>query len=352
MKRLALVLLSLLLLPAVSYSTTVQVPVAYGFDLDTPTETADDDQVVALTNLLASATYTIAAQPDVPRNITITCVDTGASITVGTVTVTGTDVNGSTITEVLDLSAALTLTGTKVFASVTSVVSAGVATLGGGGDETIKVGSGAVVAPIYCSFSGPHRSPCTAVTTGSSTTVTGLAACEAFAGVAVGDMIEVQGQIRYVASRTSASEVVVGPTALTLRATGVSFNYYTKVCGYGDTYGWVDTSNAFSGSIRFVLSADSLTADSGGKVSAFTDCRYKGVGIVRAQTIADALAAARLPGVWTAGTNGGTESGYAFIQTEMCPEARLGLSFNSAHSDDASDTGIERINAAIAYDVR
>jgi hypothetical protein len=329
---------------------TIVIPVAYGFDLDTPTIVADDDRIVTVVNLAGTGTYTIAAQPDVPRNLTVTVVDTGPSITTGILTATGTDVNGDVATETFDLTGpTLTFTGAKIFASVTGFSSTGVATLGGAGDETLKVGVGAVIAPIFCSYTGPHRGPKQIVTSGSSTTVTGLASADAFDGVAVGDMLLIGEQTRYVAARANAHSITVGPTTINLSTSGVGFDYKTLSCGYGDTYGWVHTSDAVGGSVRVVMSADALTADSGGKVSVVTDCKYDKVGIVHGQTIADALAAARKPGVWTAGTNGGTENAYAFLQTEVCPDTRVGLMFNSGHADDASDTGVERINVDVVY---
>jgi len=105
---------------------------------------ATTNRIVSSVNL-TNTTFTIAAQPDIPRNITIAVTDTTPSITAGTVTATGQDPSGVTVTEVLDLSSALTLTGTKIFAKVTSVVAAGVTVLGGSGDETIIVGVGAVI---------------------------------------------------------------------------------------------------------------------------------------------------------------------------------------------------------------
>jgi len=102
---------------------------------------ADDDAIVTSVNL-TNTTLTLAGQPDVPRNITITVTDTTPGITAGTVTVTGQDAGGVTVTETLDLSSALTLTGTKIFGKVTSAAVAGATALGGAGDETIKIGWG------------------------------------------------------------------------------------------------------------------------------------------------------------------------------------------------------------------
>lgn len=106
---------------------------------------ATTNRIVASVNL-TNTTFTLAAQPDVPRNITITVTDTTPSLTAGTVVVTGLDCTGTTVTETLTFPT-LTLTGTKIFASVTSVVASGIPgpNLNGGGDETIVVGVGNVI---------------------------------------------------------------------------------------------------------------------------------------------------------------------------------------------------------------
>lgn len=89
--------------------------------------------------LIANGTLTIAAQPDTPRNLTVTVTDGDVSITAGTVTITGTSPTGLTQTDVLTLPT-LTLTTTNVYASVTSVVVASLA--GNGAGDNIKVGIG------------------------------------------------------------------------------------------------------------------------------------------------------------------------------------------------------------------
>jgi len=90
---------------------------------------------------IANGAQTIAHQPDVPRNITITVTDANASIDAGTVTVTGTDISGNPVSEVMTMPANLTKTGTKTFKKITSVV---VASLHGQeAGDTIVVGIGA-----------------------------------------------------------------------------------------------------------------------------------------------------------------------------------------------------------------
>lgn len=92
---------------------------------------------------IANGSLTIAhATLNPARNITIAV--TTSTITAGTVTVTGTNfITGKTDTEVLDLSAATSLTGTKVFSVISSVVVAGLAD--NDPADTIIVGAGATV---------------------------------------------------------------------------------------------------------------------------------------------------------------------------------------------------------------
>jgi hypothetical protein len=105
---------------------------------------ADNDRIVVSVNL-TNVALTIAAQPDVPRNLTCDVTDTTPSITAGTITFVGKDPKGRTITEVMDLADSLTFVGEKIFASVTSATVAGATVLGGSGDETVIVGVGNVI---------------------------------------------------------------------------------------------------------------------------------------------------------------------------------------------------------------
>lgn len=102
---------------------------------------ADNDRIVTTVDW-ADGTLSIAAQPDCPRNITIALTDADNSVT-GTITVTGKDAQGRTVVETmspLGTGAGKTLTGTKIFASVTSVVISGSA--GATTDDEVIVGVG------------------------------------------------------------------------------------------------------------------------------------------------------------------------------------------------------------------
>jgi len=101
----------------------------------------DDDAILSEVNL-TNTTFTPDHQPDVARCIVVTITDTTPSITEGTVTISGTDINGDNLTVAIDCSSgAGDYVTAKAFASITSIVASDFATLGGSGDETIKVGT-------------------------------------------------------------------------------------------------------------------------------------------------------------------------------------------------------------------
>jgi len=109
---------------------------------------ADPDRIVVSTNM-KNGTYTIAAQPDVPRNITVThAIVAAGTDTLGTITVVGTDANDAALTEVITPSAGILVAGTKAFKTVTTVTGAGWTITGG--NDTIMVGVGTVIG--YSSF--------------------------------------------------------------------------------------------------------------------------------------------------------------------------------------------------------
>lgn len=118
---------------------------------------ADDDAVLLVTNLLNNHTYVPngAGIGSDPRIITVTVVDTSASITAGTVRIIGTDAFGVSQQEDVDIAGgAGTYSTTNRFKTVTSVVTLNdVVTLGGSGDETVKVGI-AIVSNSFSAITG------------------------------------------------------------------------------------------------------------------------------------------------------------------------------------------------------
>lgn len=105
---------------------------------------ADVDRIVTSADWSDGA-LTIAAQPDMPRNITAVLTDANASITAGLLTIVGVDHAGRAVTEVMDITDGLTFTGTKIFASVTSATISGTAGVPASGTDVVTVGIGNVI---------------------------------------------------------------------------------------------------------------------------------------------------------------------------------------------------------------
>lgn len=296
---------------------------ARAYDLSTPTIAATTNRIVASVNL-TNTTFTLAAQPDVPRNVTIAVTDTTPSITVGTITVTGFDVNGATITEVLDLSTALTLTGTKVFASVSSVVSAAAATLGGAGDETIIVGVGSVVGYIYCASSERTRGTANIYTTSSSVTVTASGGSP-FSTLAVGDeiFVLVSGSElrRTIATKNGSGASITVDTAIDLSAnstTGYPFNYRHRACGTADTDGWID----IAGAIEKLVFIDVLALTATGGVDYSIECRGTADNLTPRRLLTGNIASAIVTAV-------PSTTFLPVVVTEPCASLRVGAKFGT-----------------------
>jgi hypothetical protein len=105
---------------------------------------AGTTDVCSAQNLVEDTAITIdGVQPDVPRSLVLTVVDTTASITTGYIECVGINQNGELIEEDVDVSAgAGTYNTDNAFAIVNSVTPRDMATLGGAGDETLAVGFG------------------------------------------------------------------------------------------------------------------------------------------------------------------------------------------------------------------
>lgn len=90
-------------------------------------------------NLTTPTSFAINAQPGgEAKQIAIIITDTTASIVAGTITITGTDLNGGVISEAISIAGgAGTYITDRMFATVATVISASITVLGGSGDETI-----------------------------------------------------------------------------------------------------------------------------------------------------------------------------------------------------------------------
>lgn len=93
------------------------------FELGAPV-VEDTDKIVVSADMKVG-TYTIAAQPDVPRNLTLTHTAGGTADTLGTVTVLGTNIDDEVISEVFTPVSGTKVVGTKAFKTVTSATGAG-----------------------------------------------------------------------------------------------------------------------------------------------------------------------------------------------------------------------------------
>jgi len=111
---------------AIAPNRALQTVNVYAIDLGAPA-LASANRIVAST-AMAVGTYTIAnatSADSLPRNVTVTSTATSTADTQGTVTITGTNVEGTTITEDIVPVTATTVAGNKAFATVTSVTHAG-----------------------------------------------------------------------------------------------------------------------------------------------------------------------------------------------------------------------------------
>ncbi len=104
---------------------------------------ADVDRIVTALDPIADGALTVAAQPDVPRNLTMTIVDANDS-TSGVCTVIGKNFANEVIQEVFPFSAAGASVGSLLFAQVTSAVVS--AEAGAASGDTISLGVGDKIA--------------------------------------------------------------------------------------------------------------------------------------------------------------------------------------------------------------
>lgn len=341
---LAFAAVSCLCLPLQSSAAqAVTHPLFAVYDLDTPTEVADTNQVVVSVDW-ADGALALAAQPDVPRNLTSTLTDGDTSCS-GTLTFVGLDVDGNALTDAVTAAQARAgWTGTNVYASVTSATISSASGCGAGAD-TVVVGTGSTVAPIYCSLGDPRDGSGGQIKTTGTSSTTDAVTGTPFDLVAVGDQITVQIQpaatmIRYVASKASGAQITVraagqAADAWSLPATlGYPWSYRTQSCGYGLGSGWVPAP----GSSTLYLALEQLSATGG--VVASLECRVAGGPPIPIQLWTSTYTTAILPG---------QPGGYSLPVGEDCEALRLGLRFGT--NDDATDTDAtatrEQITASI-----
>lgn len=104
----------------------------------------DDVDRIVVDVHMAVGPYTIAAQPDVPRNITCTCAAAdGAVDTLGTVVIVGTDRADQVITETITPVTGNIVGTTRAFKTVTSITHVGWVI--GAGNDHISFGVGGLI---------------------------------------------------------------------------------------------------------------------------------------------------------------------------------------------------------------
>ena len=103
---------------------------------------ASPASVVASVNLANGALTLLQTQLEHARNLTITVTDADGSISAGTVTIVGTGIDGSALSEVftIPVDGTATVTGTAEFKTITSATVASLA--GAVAGDTITVGEG------------------------------------------------------------------------------------------------------------------------------------------------------------------------------------------------------------------
>lgn len=346
---------------------TLVIPLMTDYDLDVPTEAADANQIVVSVNL-TNVAFTVAASPDVCREVEIIIVDSSASITVGTVAVVGTDCEGKALTWTADISAgAATYSSLDpsesgqhdyYFATVTSVTAADVATLGGGGDETIEVGTTNNLPPIACVTrggqwpSGLDSNGSWLVgndkvqTSGASQQIDGVtAANDAFLNVNVGDEIRIanldapsngEDPVIYAVAVTNADDdtITVNIPAVDLddpRTVPVGYNYAWRdlACGQGYLDGRFDVSKAKQVTVEVRISALDIDSDAG--IDFDLLCGNEGAAYIATPVVQQADQTAVTVFSMTATGN-----------YQWC---KLGMKFST--TDSSTDTGaeIEKISA-------
>lgn len=141
---------------------------AFGYDRFSAAPAASANRFVTSTNMIVGGyTVAVATMPTAgARKITVTHTANTGVDTLGTITVTGTNLAGATITDVITPLNGTTATGVKLFNTVTAVVGAGWVI--SGGNDTITVGCDATQAVL----DGPGTLHSVIVNTTAAGTVT------------------------------------------------------------------------------------------------------------------------------------------------------------------------------------
>lgn len=141
---------------------------AFGYDRFTAAPAASANRFVTSTNMINGAyTVAVATMPTAgARKVTVTHTAVSTVDTLGVITITGTNLAGATITDVITPLNGTVATGVKLFATVTGVVGSGWTAAAGA--DTIVVGCDATQAVL----DGPGTLHSVIVNTTAAGTVT------------------------------------------------------------------------------------------------------------------------------------------------------------------------------------
>jgi hypothetical protein len=179
------------------------------------------------------------------------------------------------------------------------------------------------------------------VTSGSSTTVTGLAGVPSpFTNVAAGDELSVvvpvgtvantTGEtivLLYVAARASADSITIGPAAVDLGTTGMSFNYRTRTCGTAATSGRVATDGFKDANFQFEWTTKNATS-----LDFKVECKVKGSNTGWVVTIPTTGASTNLTAVGAYSNR--------ILGVDSYDYCRFGMQINA-------DSGVNTVNGAV-----
>jgi hypothetical protein len=356
----ALAILAVVAVPAVAQSTKgTSAPILLAHTWNMNGLPAGGQAIVSVVNL-TNVALTIAAQPDWPKKMTITVVDTTPTINAGTVTVVGTTWEDVAQTEAVSIAAGAGVYNTTgYFKTITSITVASAATLGGGGDETIKVDSGALYPFYACPYyygpsgkAGPVTDAFTTrikIKTASAALTTSLVpvvtSSAPFSNLAVGDIIIVTPNsgpelILKVTTYTSANAIAVHKSVnLYNGGAGYTFSYKKFALGY--TINWAAWGTG--------AAAHQAYAPWSIKVNGAAKMQLQ---IISTHTVTGNLSWTLFcyqgdsPFATSVATANVTSAAYANIAvTDVTgyTDCHLGFAWTS---DDASDTGAESITAS------
>lgn len=342
-------------------------PLALAFDHDG--EGADASQSLAATQIADSTSYTVAANPDVCRFVNVAIVDLNASITVGTLTITGTDCwdyplsltynmaggSGSRTGTLVDITGSPKKASGAYFKTITTI-SNGVVTGEGGAADTVAVGVSAQAKawPMYgrqtttasgqrwVDVLGQYDVNCLVKNGAAITDVVGVSASTTacFQNVVAGDMLilNIAGELfwRKVATRADADTITINQ-GVTIPTAGVNFSY-RKFYYFADPQdGWISTSGWAAISFTTNVVAN---ADTGGIITS-TECAIFGIDQVTPELLVEEDTTTVATGA--AGTRRVTINLDTAVPYTHC---RSGLSFGT--TDDA-DAAVEDIDITVGF---